>query len=136
MTREEFNKKRKRLSSEHEKLLKTPNAKAKKSNGVFHRYVNPVVTAEHVPITWRYDLNYSTNPYLMERLGVNGTFNAGAFEHKGKVLLFIRVEGVDRKSFFAIAESPNGVDNFRFWEYPIVFPETSTQIRTSTTFAS
>jgi len=125
MTREEFNKKRKRLSSEHERLLKTPNTKAKKSNGVFHRYVNPVVTAEHIPITWRYDLNYSTNPYLMERLGVNGTFNAGACEHKGKVLLFIRVEGVDRKSFFAVAESPNGVDKFRFWDYPIVFPETS-----------
>src|ERR1700690_3987089 len=76
MKREEFNKKLKRLSIEHKKLLKTPNAKVKKSNGVFHRYVNPVVTAEHIPLSWRYDLNYATNPYLMERLGVNGTFNA------------------------------------------------------------
>jgi 4-O-beta-D-mannosyl-D-glucose phosphorylase len=125
MTREEFNKKLKRLSSEHEKLVKTRNARVKKGNGVFHRYVNPVVTAEHIPISWRYDLNRTTNPFLMERLGVNAAFNAGACEHKGKILLFLRVEGVDRKSFFAIAESPNGIDNFRFWDYPITIPETS-----------
>lgn len=125
MTREEFNKKLKRLSSEYEKLVKTRNARVKKGNGVFHRYANPVVTAEHIPIFWRYDLNRATNPFLMERLGVNAAFNAGACEHKGKILLFLRVEGVDRKSFFAIAESPNGIDNFRFWDYPITIPETS-----------
>jgi 4-O-beta-D-mannosyl-D-glucose phosphorylase len=125
MTREEFNKKLKRLSSEHEKLIKRRNARVKKGNGVFHRYANPVVTAEHIPISWRYDLNRATNPFLMERLGVNAAFNAGACEHKGKILLFLRVEGVDRKSFFAIAESPNGIDNFRFWDYPITIPETS-----------
>jgi len=125
MTREEFNKKLKSLTSEHQKFVRAANKKVKKSNGVFNRYVNPVVTAEHIPIFWRYDLNFSTNPFLMERLGVNGTFNAGACEHNGKVLLFIRVEGVDRKSFFAVAESPNGIDNFRFWDYPLVFPETS-----------
>ncbi len=125
MKREEFNKKLKSLTVEYEKIVKAVNKKVKKSNGVFSRYVNPVVTAEHIPIFWRYDLNFSTNPFLMERLGVNGTFNAGAYEHNGKVLLFIRVEGVDRKSFFAIAESPNGIDNFRFWDYPMAFPETS-----------
>jgi 4-O-beta-D-mannosyl-D-glucose phosphorylase len=125
MTREEFNKKLKRLSSEHEKLVKTRNARVKNGNGVFHRYANPVLTAEHIPIFWRYDLNYSTNPFFMERLGVNAAFNAGACEHNGRILLFVRVEGIDRKSFFAVAESPNGVDNFRFWDYPIVFPETS-----------
>ncbi len=125
MTQEEFNKERKRLSSEHEKLLRTRNARVKKGNGVFHRYANPVVTAEHIPISWRYDLNRATNPFLMERLGVNAAFNAGACEHKGKILLFLRVEGVDRKSFFAIAESPNGIDTFRFWDYPITIPETS-----------
>ena len=125
MTKEEFKRKLKRLTGEHEKLIRTFNTKVKKNNGIFHRYANPVVTADHVPIFWRYDLNYSTNPFLMERLGVNGTFNSGACEHNGKILLFLRVEGVDRKSFFAVAESPNGLDNFRFWDYPIVFPETS-----------
>jgi len=74
--------------------------------------MNPVVTAEHIPLFWRYDLNYNTNPYLMERIGVNGTFNAGAIEHKGKILLMVRVEGTDRKSFFAIAESLNGGRQF------------------------
>ena len=125
MTREEFNKNLKRLISRHDKLIRRRNRIVGESNGVFHRYANPVVTAEHTPIFWRYDLNYGTNPYLMERLGVNAAFNAGAFEYKGKILLFVRVEGVDRKSFFAIAESPNGIDNFRFRNYPMMFPETS-----------
>jgi len=125
MKRQEFNRKLATLTSDYEKLVKTPNAKAKKSNGIFHRYVNPVVTAEHVPLFWRYDLDYATNPSLMERLGVNGTFNAGAFELGKKILLFVRVEGVDRKSFFAVAESASGIDRFRFWDYPISFPETS-----------
>lgn len=125
MTREEFNKNLKRLISRHDKLIRRRNRIVGESNGVFHRYANPVVTAAHTPIFWRYDLNYGTNPYLMERLGVNAAFNAGAFEYKGKILLFVRVEGVDRKSFFAIAESPNGIDNFRFRNYPMMFPETS-----------
>jgi 4-O-beta-D-mannosyl-D-glucose phosphorylase len=81
--------------------------------------------ADHVPIPWRYDLNFKTNPFLMERLGVNATFNSGAMEFNGKIMLVVRVEGVDRKSFFAVAESPNGIDNFRFWEYPIQLPETN-----------
>jgi 4-O-beta-D-mannosyl-D-glucose phosphorylase len=86
--------------------------------------VNPIVTARHIPIFWRYDCDQKTNPFLMERIGVNAAFNAGAIEHKGKFLLFVRVEGVDRKSFFAVAESANGIDNFRFWDYPITMPET------------
>jgi len=94
------------------------------SNGVFERWAYPVLTAAHTPLFWRYDLNPKTNPYLMERMGINGVFNAGAMERDGKILLVCRVEGYDRKSFFAIAESETGVDGFRFWDYPIVMPET------------
>jgi 4-O-beta-D-mannosyl-D-glucose phosphorylase len=95
-----------------------------RNNGVFERHVYPVLTAAHVPIEWRYDLNPQTNPFLMERLGVNAAFNAGAIDIDGKILLVCRVEGADRKSFFAVAESPNGIDNFQFWDEPIVLPET------------
>jgi len=94
------------------------------SNGVFERWAYPVLTAAHTPLFWRYDLNPKTNPYLMERMGINGVFNAGAMELDGKILLVCRVEGYDRKSFFAVAESETGVDGFRFWDYPIVMPET------------
>lgn len=94
------------------------------SNGVFERWAYPVLTAAHTPLFWRYDLNPKTNPYLMERMGINGVFNAGAIELDGKILLVCRVEGYDRKSFFAVAESETGVDGFRFWDYPIVMPET------------
>lgn len=93
-------------------------------NGVVQRWQNPVVTAAHIPVIWRYDLDPATNPHLMERQGINATFNSGALYHEGKYLLCVRVEGADRKSFFAIAESPNGVDNFRFWDFPVVLPET------------
>jgi len=93
-------------------------------NGVYERYKNPVVTAAHVPIEWRYDLNPKTNPFLLERLGVNATLNAGAIEWKGRILLCVRVEGWDRKSFFAIAESRSGLSGFRFWPEPCVIPET------------
>jgi len=95
------------------------------TNGVFERYVNPVITCEHVPLEWRYDLNSKTNPFLMERMGVNAALNAGAIVLDGKILLCVRVEGVDRKSFFAIAESRNGIDGFRFWDTPCVIPETA-----------
>ncbi len=125
MTKAEFKQQVKRLSSEYERLIKKRNKKLGQSNGVYQRYVNPVLTAAHTPVFWRYDLNYETNPFLMERLGINATFNSGAIEFKGKVLLMVRVEGVDRKSFFAIAESTNGIDNFRFRDYPILLPETS-----------
>jgi 4-O-beta-D-mannosyl-D-glucose phosphorylase len=123
MNQDKFNKKVKKLFAEHKKLITRKNVKIKKSNGIFYRYKYPILTAEHTPVFWRYDLNYKTNPFLMERLGVNAAFNAGAIESNGKILLGVRVEGYDRKSFFAIAESPNGVDNFRFWDYPIKMPE-------------
>ncbi|MBN8711285.1 MAG: glycosidase [Verrucomicrobia bacterium 61-8] len=93
-------------------------------NGVYSRYAHPVLTADHVPLDWRYDLNPETNPFCQERLGINAAFNAGAIEWKGRVLLCVRVEGWDRKSFFAMAESKNGIDGFRFWDEPCVIPET------------
>ena len=93
-------------------------------NGIYERYANPVITADHVPLEWRYDLNAKTNPFLLERLGINAAFNAGAIEWNGKVVLCVRLEGWDRKSFFAIAESKNGIDNFQFWDQPCVIPET------------
>ena len=123
MNREEFNIKAKKLFVEHEKLISRKNSPAQNDNGIYMRYKYPVITAEHVPVFWRYDLNYETNPHLLERLGIDAAFNAGAIKHEGKYLLVVRTEGVDRKSFFAIAESPNGIDNFRFWEYPITIPQ-------------
>ena len=114
-----------RLSAEYEALITRPNPiDPTWNNGVFERYTYPVVTAAHVPLSWRYDLNPTTNPYLMERLGVNAAFNPGAIEFNGKICLIVRVEGYDRKSFFAIAESENGIDNFRFWDEPVILPET------------
>jgi 4-O-beta-D-mannosyl-D-glucose phosphorylase len=120
----EFNSALKQLKANHEELLTKKNEKAANGNGIYDRYVNPIVTAAHAPIEWRYDLNSVTNPYLMERIGVNGTLNSGAMKWNGKYIVVVRVEGNDRKSFFAIAESPNGVDNFRFWDEPITIPET------------
>ena len=120
-----FEKRKAKLFSEHEAWLARPNARVEEGyNGIFHRYKNAVLTAKHTPIEWRYDLDPSTNPYLMERLEINTVFNAGAIEWDGKVLLVPRVESNDVKSFFGIAESENGIDNFRFWDYPIVMPET------------
>ncbi|MEW6194070.1 MAG: glycosidase [Bacteroidota bacterium] len=124
MKKKQFDKKLKSIIQEHNKLIKRKNSKLKKSNGVFERYKYPVVTADHTPVHWRYDLNYKTNPFLMERIGVNAAFNSGAMMFNGKYILVVRVEGVDRKSFFAIAESPNGIDNFKFWDYPVTLPET------------
>ncbi len=123
MTKEEFNEKLKELFAKHKKLITRKNERQTENNGIFYRYKYPVVTAAHSPVFWRYDLNYDTNPHLMERLGVNGTFNAGAIEFNGKILLMLRTEGSDRKSFFAVAESANGIDNFRFWDYPVTMPE-------------
>ena len=105
-------------------LVSKPNAKQEVSNGIFDRYVNPVLTAGHAPVFWRYDLNEATNPHCLERFGINAAFNAGAIKWKGKFLLAVRVEGADRKSFFAMAESENGIDNFKFWDYPIKLPQT------------
>ena len=112
------------LQSQQQQLLDRPNQPEELGNGIFSRYAHPVLTAAHTPLAWRYDLNPATNPYLMERLGVNATLNAGAIKWQGKYVLVARVEGADRKSFFAVAESPNGVDNFRFWARPITLPET------------
>ncbi|MCD9574323.1 glycoside hydrolase family 130 protein [Flavobacterium soyae] len=114
------------LEKEHKALIEQKNAPEEKAgNGIYKRYKNPVVTASHVPLNWRFDLNEKTNPFLQERIGVNAAFNAGAMKWNGKYLLAVRVEGIDRKSFFAIAESPNGVDNFKFWDKPCVIPQTS-----------
>jgi 4-O-beta-D-mannosyl-D-glucose phosphorylase len=124
MTKKEFDIRKKKLFTEHKDFISQKNKPEEQNNGVFTRYRNPVLTAEHTPVFWRYDLNYGTNPFLMERMGINATFNAGAIEHNGKIVLAVRVEGTDRKSFFALAESANGVDNFRFRDYPVLLPET------------
>lgn len=112
-----------KLQRQHEMLLSAENAPLDAPRSIATRYKNPVVTAAHVPLEWRYDLNPATNPYHLERIGANACMNAGAIKWNGKYLLMIRVEGFDRKSFFAIAESPNGVDNFRFWERPVNLPD-------------
>jgi len=112
------------LKARHEDFLSRNNTKVTGGNGIYDRYENPIITAEHAPIHWRYDLNPATNPYLMERIGVNAAMNSGAMKWGDKYLLVVRVEGIDRKSFFAIAESPNGIDNFRFWDEPVTIPET------------
>ena len=112
------------LRAAQDTLLKQTNAPVTPGNGIYERYEHPVVTAAHVPLEWRYDLNPVTNPFMMERLGINATFNAGAILWDGKYLVVVRVEGNDRKSFFAIAESSNGIDNFRFWPRPVVLPQT------------
>lgn len=106
----------------YEELVTRPNV-AVEGNGIYERYQNPVITAEMVPPTWRYDFNPATNPFFMERIGVNATLNSGAMKWNGRYLLVVRVEGYDRKSFFAVAESPNGIDNFRFWDRPVTLPD-------------
>ncbi len=110
------------LRREHEALLTRSN-RPLPGNGVCERYEHPVLTAAHAPIEWRYDLNEQDNPYLMERFGIHAVFNSGAIKWGDKYVLVARVEAADRKSFFAVAESPNGVDNFRFWPRPITLPE-------------
>lgn len=112
-----------RIKKEYEALLVYPNEKLFSKNGIYERYKYPILTNEHTPLEWRYDLNPETNPYFLERIGINATMNAGAIKWNGKYVLMVRVEGNDRKSFFAIAESPNGVDNFRFWDYPVCLPD-------------
>ena len=121
----EFESRLNQLEDSYRQLVSKPNKKQEPGNGIFDRYQNPVLTAAHAPIFWRYDLNPQTNPFLLERFGINAAFNAGAIKWSGKYLLVARVEGLDRKSFFAVAESPNGIDNFTFWDYPINLPETA-----------
>ncbi len=120
----EFEKRLRQLENSYQRLVTKANMKHELGNGIFDRYQYPVLTAAHAPVFWRYDLNPQTNPFLMERFGINAAFNAGAIKFGGKYLLIARVEGLDRKSFFAVAESPNGVDNFTFWDYPVDLPET------------
>jgi 4-O-beta-D-mannosyl-D-glucose phosphorylase len=120
----DFDKRLQALKKVQKELVSIRNEKEKLGNGVYERYRHPVLTAAHTPIFWRYDLDPKTNPYLMERFGINATFNAGAIKLNEKYYLVARVEGVDRKSFFAVAESDNGVDGFTFWEYPLELPST------------
>ncbi len=124
MTENEFYFRVAQLTSKHEKLLNLKNEPNDDLNGIYTRYKYPILTAEHTPLTWKYDFNYETNPNLLQRIGVNATLNSGAIYLDGKYLLVVRVEGWDRKSFFAVAESPNGVDGWKFWKYPISLPDT------------
>jgi 4-O-beta-D-mannosyl-D-glucose phosphorylase len=124
MTKDKFDDRLGTLINEYEKFISIKNEPLLKNNGLFIRYKYPVLTAGHTPLFWRYDFDYNSNPHLMERLGINGTFNSGAVELNEKILLLVRVEGSDRKSFLAVAESDNGIDNFKFWDYPVTMPET------------
>jgi 4-O-beta-D-mannosyl-D-glucose phosphorylase len=123
--RDTFYKRLAELEEAQEQLLQQPNEIKKDGNGVVNRYKNPVLTAAHTPLFWRYDLNPETNPFLMERFGINAVLNAGAIKWNGKFVVCARVEAADRKSFFALAESPNGIDQFVFREYPLIIPETT-----------
>ena len=120
---ETFEQRKQEVIARHEALLTRRNEPAG-GNGVYTRYKNPVVTADMAPLSWRYDFDPATNPYFMERIGINAALNSGAIKWNGRYVLVVRVEGADRKSFFAVAESPNGIDNFRFWDRPITMPDT------------
>lgn len=125
LTKEQFEKRLQKLKKNHEKFLAKKNKRVQKDyNGIFYRYKRPILTAKHAPLHWQYDFNYESNPFLMKRLGINAVFNSGAIYLDGKYLLVTRTEGWDRKSFFAVAESPNGIDNWRFWDRPITMSET------------
>ncbi len=114
----------KHLNDSYNQLIAVKNEKIESINGIYSRYKHPVLTAAHIPLNWKYDFNPQSNPHLLERIGINATFNAGAIKFNGKYILIVRVEGADRKSFFAVAESDNGIDEFTFWEEPVVLPET------------
>lgn len=119
----DFAKRVEALRAHHEELLTRKNTPKQWDNGIYTKYEYPILTAEHTPLEWRYDFDEKSNPYLMQRIMMNAALNSGAIKLNGKYLLVVRVEGADRKSFFAVAESPNGIDNFRFWEEPITMPE-------------
>jgi 4-O-beta-D-mannosyl-D-glucose phosphorylase len=119
-----FEKRLQALVKANQELMRRPNEKEKSGNGVYSRFRYPVLTALHTPLFWRYDLDPETNPHLMERFGINAVFNAGAIKLNEKYYLVARVEGSDRKSFFAVAESDNGIDGFQFWDHPVDLPQT------------
>ncbi|MCG6919682.1 MAG: glycosidase, partial [Acidobacteria bacterium] len=123
MPRFDFEKTLRRKIDRHLELIERKNRRVKDGNGVVDRWEHPVLTADHTPLFWRYDLDRERNPLLLERLGVNAAFNVGAIEWQGRICLVARVEGADRKSFFAVAESETGVDGFRFRDHPVVMPE-------------
>jgi 4-O-beta-D-mannosyl-D-glucose phosphorylase len=125
MEKKAFDIKVRHLFEEQALLISRSNLKQEGGNGIYDRYVYPAITRDHAPVFWRYDLNYKTNPHLMTRLGINTTFNAGAIKLNGKYYMAVRTESFDVKSFFAIAESPNGIDQWKFWDHPIVMPVTS-----------
>ncbi|MFV0483126.1 MAG: glycosidase [Bacteroidales bacterium] len=122
MNKEQFNKKVEELFNNYNTLIERENPIAENGNGIFDRYKYPAITRDHTPPFWRYDLNHKSNPHLMTRLGINTTFNAGAIKLNGKFYQIVRTEGFDVKSIFAIAESSNGIDKWKFWDYPIAMP--------------
>ena len=122
MMKTPFSERLARLTEHFTELIRRPNEPQMPGNGIFLRYKHPILTAAHAPLFWRYDLDEEANPFLMERFGINGVFNAGAIKWEGRYAIMVRVEGRDRKSFFAIADSPNGIDNFRFWDSPVHMP--------------
>ena len=119
----DFSLKLKALRAHHEDLLTCKNEPIEWGNGIYTKYKYPILTGEHTPLEWRYDCDENDNPYLMQRIMINATLNSGAIKWNGKYILVVRVEGADRKSFFAVAESPNGIDNFRFWDKPMTMPD-------------
>jgi 4-O-beta-D-mannosyl-D-glucose phosphorylase len=123
-----FSERQKELLKQHQDIIDRKNKKIKLNrSGIFDRFKSPVLTSEHIPLSWRYDLNEKTNPFLLERIGINAVLNPGAIKWKNKYLLMARVEGIDRKSFFAVAESDNGIDNFKFWKRPVTMPALNNQ---------
>lgn len=125
MTSIEFDRKKNELLEEYDQFIKRKNEKLPSKNGLYHLYKYEVLTREHIPPEWRYDFNYLDNPHFLERIGINAVFNSAAIKFQNKYILIPRVEGNDRKSFFAVAESPNGIDNFRFWTKPLLLPQTN-----------
>ncbi len=122
MDKKTFDKKLQELNRSHEDLISRKNEKLPDYNGIYEKYKYPILTGNHAPVFWRFDLNYESNPMFLQRIGINAALNSGAIFMNGKYLMVVRVEGWDRKSFFAVAESPDGINKWRFWDYPITLP--------------